>query len=138
MIPNHIKIGNAEKFISQYISEHSFSKIGFLVDSNSADHCLKQIEQKFSFDFHVITISDGEENKNLSTCEKVWQELINQKFDRNSLLINYSLPIVIISLVFISFIIFQGNSVSIGVSRMSNHNPCSLFFLSALMSSSIS
>ena len=88
MIPNHIKIGNAEKFISQYISEHSFSKIGFLVDSNSADHCLKQIEQKFSFDFHVITISDGEENKNLSTCEKVWQELINLKFDRNSLLIN--------------------------------------------------
>ena len=88
MIPNHIKIGNAEKFISQYITEHSFSKIGFLVDSNSADHCLKQIEQKFSFDFHVITISDGEENKNLSTCEKVWQELINLKFDRNSLLIN--------------------------------------------------
>ena len=88
MISNHIKIGNAEKFISQYISEHSFSKIGFLVDSNSADHCLKQIEQKFSFDFHVITISDGEENKNLSTCEKVWQELINLKFDRNSLLIN--------------------------------------------------
>ena len=55
MIPNHIKIGNAEKFISQYISEHSFSKIGFLVDSNSADHCLKQIEQKFSFDFYVLT-----------------------------------------------------------------------------------
>ena len=50
MIPNHIKIGNAEKFISQYISEHSFSKIGFLVDSNSADYCLKQIEQKFSFE----------------------------------------------------------------------------------------
>ena len=62
MIPNHIKIGNAEKFISQYITEHSFSKIGFLVDSNSADHCLKQIEQKFSFDFHVITISHATAN----------------------------------------------------------------------------
>ena len=36
MIPNHIKIGNAGKILSQYISENNFSKIGFLSENNSS------------------------------------------------------------------------------------------------------
>ena len=88
MIPNHIKIGNAEKILSQYISENNFSKIGFLSDNNSSKYCLNRILENHKFDYHTITIEEGEENKSLSTCEKVWEELINLKFDRNSLLIN--------------------------------------------------
>ena len=88
MIPNHIKIGNAGKILSQYISENNFSKIGFLSDNNSSKYCLNRILENHKFDYHTITIEEGEENKSLSTCEKVWEELINLKFDRNSLLIN--------------------------------------------------
>ena len=88
MIPNHIKIGNAGKILSQYISENNFSKIGFVTDNNSSKYCLSRILENHKFDYHTITIEEGEENKSLSTCEKVWKELINLKFDRNSLLIN--------------------------------------------------
>ncbi len=88
MIPDHIKIGDIEKILSKYISENNFSKIGFLVDINSANKCLSIIKQNIKFDYQIITIEEGEENKCLSTCEKVWKELINKKFDRNSLLIN--------------------------------------------------
>ena len=88
MIPNHIKIGNAGKILSQYISKNNFSKIGFLSDKNSSKYCINRILENHKFDYHTITIEEGEENKSLSTCEKVWEELINLKFDRNSLLIN--------------------------------------------------
>ena len=88
MIPDHIKIGDIEKILSKYISENNFSKIGFLVDINSANKCLSIIKQNIKFDYQIITIEEGEKNKCLSTCEKVWKELINKKFDRNSLLIN--------------------------------------------------
>ncbi len=88
MIPNHIKIGHARKILSQYISENNFSKIGFLADNKSKKYCLNRILKNHEFNYHTITIEDGEENKSLSTCEKVWKELIDLKFDRNSLLIN--------------------------------------------------
>ena len=70
MIPNHIKIGNAGKILSQYISENNFSKIGFLSDNNSSKYCLNRILENHKFDYHTITIEEGEENKSLSTCEK--------------------------------------------------------------------
>lgn len=88
MIPDHIKIGDAKKLLSEFINNNNFSKVGFLVDENSKKHCLKPLQEYLSFSYDVITIRDGEENKNLSTCETVWTELIKLKFDRKSLLIN--------------------------------------------------
>jgi len=32
MIPDHIKIGDAKKLLSEFISNNNFSKVGFLVD----------------------------------------------------------------------------------------------------------
>ena len=88
MIPDHIKIGDAKKLLSEFINNNNFSKVGFLVDENSKKHCLKPLQEYLSFSYDVITIRDGEKNKNLSTCETVWTELIKLKFDRKSLLIN--------------------------------------------------
>jgi len=88
MIPDHIKIGETKKLLSEFISNNNFSKVGFLVDENSKKYCLKPLEDNLNFNYDVITIRDGEENKNLSTCEAVWTELIKLKFDRKSLLIN--------------------------------------------------
>ena len=51
MIPNHIKIGNAGKILSQYISENNFSKIGFLSDNNSSKYCLNRILENHKFDY---------------------------------------------------------------------------------------
>ena len=88
MIPNHIKIGDARKILSKYISDNNFSSIGFLVDNNSEKYCLDKILNNHGFDYHIIAVEQGEENKSLSTCEKVWKELIELNFDRSSLLIN--------------------------------------------------
>ena len=67
MIPDHIKIGETKKLLSEFISINNFSKVGFLVDENSKKYCLKPLEDNLNFSYDVITIRDGEENKNLST-----------------------------------------------------------------------
>ena len=56
MIPDHIKIGDAKKLLSEFISNNNFSKVGFLVDENSKKHCLKPLQEYLSFNYDVITI----------------------------------------------------------------------------------
>ncbi|HOU47323.1 MAG TPA: 3-dehydroquinate synthase, partial [Chitinophagales bacterium] len=38
--------------------------------------------------FIIIQTQSGEENKNLMTCENIWQQLIQKNFDRKALIIN--------------------------------------------------
>ncbi|MBL6663709.1 MAG: 3-dehydroquinate synthase [Flavobacteriales bacterium] len=70
--------------------EHSrYSAIAILVDEHTKAHCLdifleeSQINPKL-----IIEISSGEEHKNISSCEHIWQQLTKAQFDRKSLLIN--------------------------------------------------
>jgi len=58
-----------------------------LVDEHTAKHCLPLIKKHIPV-FTKISIKSGESNKNLQTCEKVWQTLIQKNADRHSLLIN--------------------------------------------------
>lgn len=66
------------------------SKVFVLVDNNTQNYCLpvfaKQLPKEFLF--QTITISAGEEHKNISTCANVWQQLSDLGADRNSLLIH--------------------------------------------------
>lgn len=82
----NIYIGNnclyeLQKFTGNY------SRVFVLVDENTNKHCLKAISN-FKFPFSVIQIKSGEKNKNLRTCEKIWDELSKQNADRKSLLVN--------------------------------------------------
>ena len=64
----------------------SYSKIAILVDENTKRDCLyklPKIENSL-----IIEIPSGEENKNISTCNFIWEKLTEHQFDRNSLLIN--------------------------------------------------
>jgi len=57
-----------------------------LVDENTKRDCLfklPQIENAL-----IIEIKSGEEYKNLSTCNFIWEQLTINNFDRNALLIN--------------------------------------------------
>ena len=64
----------------------SYSKIGVLVDENTKRDCLHKISEiKKAI---IIEIPSGEENKNISTCTFIWNQLSEHHFDRNSLLIN--------------------------------------------------
>ena len=63
-----------------------YSKIGVLVDENTKEFCLPSFSK-----LHknlIIEIKSGEEYKNLDNCNYIWKKLIENCFDRNSVLIN--------------------------------------------------
>ena len=72
------------------IKKKLYSSIFVLVDSNTNKECIPVFEKKIStsFDFKVIEIEHGEENKTIRSCEKVWATLSDSGGDRKSLLIN--------------------------------------------------
>ena len=64
----------------------TYSKVAILVDENTKRDCLyklPKIENAI-----IIEIKSGEEYKNISTCNFIWEQLTINNFDRNSLLIN--------------------------------------------------
>ena len=64
----------------------TYSKVAILVDENTKRDCLfklSQIENAL-----IIEIKSGEEYKNISTCNFIWEQLTINNFDRNALLIN--------------------------------------------------
>ncbi|WP_462251920.1 3-dehydroquinate synthase [Ekhidna sp.] len=60
-------------------------KIAILVDENTRTHCLSKINYIPDI---LIEIKSGESEKNLSTCQHLWNELTESGFTRKSLLIN--------------------------------------------------
>ncbi|MGY8989132.1 MAG: 3-dehydroquinate synthase [Flavobacteriales bacterium] len=63
-----------------------YSKIGILVDENTKEFCLPLLSEiKKSI---IMEIKSGEENKNIDSCNLIWEALSKNSFDRNSLLIN--------------------------------------------------
>lgn len=72
------------------LASNSYSKIFVLVDENTKTHCLPIFKERLSdaFSFELIEIISGEENKNISTCNKVWLSLSEMDADRKSLMIN--------------------------------------------------
>lgn len=64
-------------------------KIFLLVDENTRAHCLPLLRPiLIEFKIVEIEIKSGEINKNMSTCEFIWEKLLINQANRNSLLIN--------------------------------------------------
>jgi 3-dehydroquinate synthase len=68
--------------------QKTYSSIFILTDSNTQKHCLPLLPETLKSVSETITISSGEENKNLENCAHIWQKLTEKEADRNSLLIN--------------------------------------------------
>lgn len=81
---------NELKSFKSFLDNSSYSKIFFLTDLNTSEHCLpliiKHIPDLDNYD--IIEIDPGEENKNIDYCIGVWRMLLDFGADRNSLLIN--------------------------------------------------
>ena len=88
MIPDHIVISKIENNLSEIIKSGNYSKVAFLLDKNTFNHCFTKLSNHINFNYEKIIIDEGEENKNLETSKKVWEKLIDFKFDRKSILIN--------------------------------------------------
>lgn len=75
--------------LQEVINRKRYSMIGVLVDENiKADCHPKFIKHIDSTDHVLIEIKSGEKNKNLESCQFIWNALLTHGFDRHSLLIN--------------------------------------------------
>jgi len=77
---------NPAILISDFFSSKSYSSVAVLADPNTALYCYPLIKDSI-LPHTLITIPAGEENKNLNTCQLVWENLTNLKADRHSLLL---------------------------------------------------
>lgn len=73
-----------------FLKERSYSKIFILTDRNTAEQCLPTLiaGMPANFEYDIIEIDPGEENKNIDFCIGIWKMLLDFGADRNSLLIN--------------------------------------------------
>lgn len=98
-----MKIGNVNNLNNIYIGESEFlkyfenlkkifiqKKIFILVDENTEKYCLPQLFKKVSFlsNSQIIKIPSGEINKNIKTCQFVWNILTESGAERDSIMIN--------------------------------------------------
>jgi len=83
-----IEFESGYESLIKIIDEKKYSKIFLLVDENTENFCLNIFKDKTNLDPNLIKIKSGEENKNIHTCIKIWNSLINLNADRKSLLIN--------------------------------------------------
>lgn len=76
--------------LNNKIIELNPSKIFILVDTTTKKYCLPLFLNKKTFinSFEVLEIPEGEINKNIKTCNILWEKLSEFKADRNCLLIN--------------------------------------------------
>ena len=76
--------------LNEHLSNKSYSKIFIIVDENTHNHCLAGFMTYIQggYNFEIIELESGEENKNIDTCTQVWNVLSELDGDRKSLIIN--------------------------------------------------
>jgi len=74
-------------FIQSFFKQNHYTKIGVLVDENTLRDCYPKICNILPKHF-LIEIKSGEENKNLQSCQIIWQKMTKEALDRKALLLN--------------------------------------------------
>jgi len=76
--------------LKTFLEQSSYSKVFFLTDLNTSEHCMPLIGKYLPHldNYDIIEVDPGEENKNIDFCIGVWRLLLDFGADRNSLLIN--------------------------------------------------
>ena len=72
--------------LQKFLDEKAYSKVAVLMDNNTARHCYP-IVRSILPTHENIEIPSGEEHKNLTTCEFIWDKLTDQAMDRHAVLI---------------------------------------------------
>lgn len=86
-LENVIFISDLSESIGNYFQENSHSQLIVLVDENTKEHCYPLIQSLLP-EHQLFQIQSGEEQKNLNTCQKIWQWMTDLKLDRKALLLN--------------------------------------------------
>lgn len=86
-MPSEILFFNVSEQLAQFLKGKQYSKICVIADENTEKHCYPLISSILP-KAHLIRIPSGEENKTLSTCEKIWKQMTDLQLDRKALIIN--------------------------------------------------
>ena len=75
--------------INSFFAERNYSNVLVIVDEHTRKDCYEKLELHRSFPPHsIFEIKSGESQKNLSTCELIWQKMTEMELDRKALVIN--------------------------------------------------
>ncbi len=77
---------NPHNLITQFLAGKPYSTLGVLTDVNTEQFCYPIIKDSLP-PHKLMVIAAGEENKNLDSCQVVWEKLTSFQFDRHSLLL---------------------------------------------------
>ncbi len=79
----------ADTFLS-WLDKQTYTQVFVLADQHTHHHCLPYLLEKTSLfqKPNLTVIEPGEGNKNLATCEKIWQAMLSANLDRKALAIN--------------------------------------------------
>ncbi len=81
---------NALLSLNAFLLKRNYSRCFVLCDENSLQHCLPHVviacPQLGTAD--IIEVESGEINKSMETCTNIWEIFLEQKADKNTLLIN--------------------------------------------------
>ena len=84
-----IDIGDDLSVVQNYLAGLKPTKVAVLVDDHTKQYCLPILTNYLPLkDDQVISISPGEEEKTLQTCQLIWDFLMVMGADRKSLIIN--------------------------------------------------
>lgn len=86
-LPNNVIITQQRKIdLNRVISKKNYSRLIFLVDSNTRRACYPKLSSDLP-NHELVEIPAGEEHKNLQTCSHVWQALTDFHVERKGLLL---------------------------------------------------
>jgi len=74
--------------INTFLSNNSSASIFVIIDENTQKYCLPILQKVLRSNIITLQIASGEINKNLDTCQLLWQKLLDLGADRNTILIN--------------------------------------------------
>ena len=73
--------------LSAFLNANPYTNIQVLVDEKTFRYCYPIIKPIFP-KHNLVKIKSGEQQKNLDTCQTIWESMTNHELDRHALMIN--------------------------------------------------
>ena len=73
------------RYLIEFIQTHKPTRIVVITDENTKTHCLPLLKK---VEFTNVNIPNGDQHKNISTLQEIWNQFFELGLDRNSLVLN--------------------------------------------------
>ncbi len=73
--------------LNDYLKGKQYSQVCILTDQNTGKHCFPLLSGLFDR-ANLITVPAGEQEKNMNTCQLIWQHMTDWQLDRKAVMIN--------------------------------------------------